>query len=99
MDTHQASRGLASRQAGAGAVRVDLARATMQKRAPQFLVRLEPQYHWWEAITALWETEQRPAFIHRNTLFRDLSESQARLPGRALFSSALFHFAIALFLI
>ncbi len=99
MDTHQASRGLASRQAGAGAVRVALAPATMQQRAPQFLVRLEPQYRWWEAITALWKAELRPASIYGNALFRDLSESQARLPRRALFSSALFHFAIALFLI
>jgi transposase-like protein len=51
----------------------------------------------WAAIALLWEREQWTVPAH--SLFRDVFQSGARLPRRTLFSSALLHFVVALFLV
>ena len=68
-------------------------------RVPEFLVPRAPRMAGWrEAFAALWSPEPSGAFTQRPTRFsRSLVETRARLPKRALSTSALMHVFVAVF--
>jgi len=72
----------------------------MVSGVPQFLVRREPRYQSWKAaLAALWSSGQSVGANHSARFSRNLFESRAHLPHRALFTSGLLHFAVIFFLV
>ncbi len=71
----------------------------MRSGVPQFLVRREPRYaNWWQALSILLFSGSARVAGPSVRFSRNLVESQARLPRRALFASALLHFSIVFLL-
>jgi len=75
-------------------------RANSDGRVPGFLVRPEPRFPGWrEAFRTLWLPEPLEDTGSPARLSRNLVETRAHLPKRALLTSTLLHFSIALFLL
>ena len=70
----------------------------MGSGVPQFLVPRQPRYVGvWESLSAVWLSSRVAAASASARFSRDLVESQAHLPGRAMLASALLHFSIVFF--
>ncbi len=72
----------------------------MRSDVPQFLVRQEPRYAgWWGALAAILSPAGKTASGVYARFARNLVESRAHLPRRALFLSASLHLLVVLLLI